>query len=595
MASVANPLDVSTRQTSTSPRGNQPSNLTSALQRSDSEEKRKMANNPAETALNRPIPQMPSNASDDFARFERGARPISMKGGQNDRQARRESIAQSLNAGMSWGGISVGSWIRDDMMMSGTSPFTFNSPSFHSSSYLPKLEANFMKDFSCCGLTLPTLHDLLQHYEEAHAQRDPVSNEGNQGHVVPDSRAAIAATTAAQVQQEAQQRNQQQQSQNGAGRSFGSQQSAVHNPLRQTGFSSTLQTIPDMDTVEDMEMDDIDGADETTPPPNMYTQSQPQTSPQTSFNAPAQPQIPQLNTSMMQGHQAFRQSTPNTPVGPGRSNTAFQGNNASSTLMANPMQQFQDLQNPYRGTPDSSAPGTPGELDDGLMNGMDDMSMSSNLYNAIPNGFGGFGFGMNSDMIDLCIDEPAKRLFSNGGQGMQSQNVVHNRLGSGQYGADSDIARTIRERQAAAGLPDTTTNIPPHEEPKPFRCPVIGCEKAYKNQNGLKYHKAHGHNNQRLHENGDGTFSIVDPDTQAPYPGTMGMEKEKPYKCDVCQKRYKNLNGLKYHKTHSPPCNPELQLNATKSPTLSMPNMLGGQTAGNMGAGLSAGGDFTMM
>ena len=36
------------------------------------------------------------------------------------------------------------------------------------------------------------------------------------------------------------------------------------------------------------------------------------------------------------------------------------------------------------------------------------------------------------------------------------------------------------------------------------------------------------------------------------------MEKEKPYKCEVCHKRYKNLNGLKYHKTHSPPCNPEL-------------------------------------
>lgn len=26
----------------------------------------------------------------------------------------------------------------------------------------------------------------------------------------------------------------------------------------------------------------------------------------------------------------------------------------------------------------------------------------------------------------------------------------------------------------------------------------------------------------------------------------MGMEKEKPFKCDVCHKRYKNLNGLKY-------------------------------------------------
>lgn len=34
----------------------------------------------------------------------------------------------------------------------------------------------------------------------------------------------------------------------------------------------------------------------------------------------------------------------------------------------------------------------------------------------------------------------------------------------------------------------------------------------------------------------------------------MGMEKHKPYKCDACGKRYKNLNGLKYHKQHSPPC-----------------------------------------
>lgn len=29
------------------------------------------------------------------------------------------------------------------------------------------------------------------------------------------------------------------------------------------------------------------------------------------------------------------------------------------------------------------------------------------------------------------------------------------------------------------------------------------------------------------------------------------MEKEKPYKCEVCGKRYKNLNGLKYHRAHS--------------------------------------------
>jgi transcription factor SFP1 len=31
---------------------------------------------------------------------------------------------------------------------------------------------------------------------------------------------------------------------------------------------------------------------------------------------------------------------------------------------------------------------------------------------------------------------------------------------------------------------------------KPFKCTVPGCEKAYKQPNGLKYHKAHGHCSQ---------------------------------------------------------------------------------------------------
>lgn len=74
----------------------------------------------------------------------------------------------------------------------------------------------------------------------------------------------------------------------------------------------------------------------------------------------------------------------------------------------------------------------------------------------------------------------------------------------------------------------------------------------------------HGHQNQQLQKNDDGTYSIVDPLTSIPYPGTVGMEKEKPYRCDLCGKRYKNLNGLKYHKQHSPACNPELRLGAMR-------------------------------
>lgn len=162
--------------------------------------------------------------------------------------------------------------------------------------------------------------------------------------------------------------------------------------------------------------------------------------------------------------------------------------------------------------------------------------------------------------------------------------MVHTKLGNAQYGPNSEIARRIREQQMLAGVPDTTTGILSNDEPKPFRCPVIGCEKAYKNQNGLKYHKTHGHNNQRLHDNADGTFSIVNPETSTPYPGTLGMEKEKPYKCDVCGKRYKNLNGLKYHKSHSTTCNSDLQLAAGRN--VNVGGVMQGQNINVAGAGL---------
>ena len=539
MAGAAAPIDIATRQASTSPRGHQASNLTSALQRTQSSEERAAAAAAANLrGTNVTERDRADSAGDGLSQLENGARPISMRGPSSDKP-RRESIAQSLNTGMSWGGISVGSWIRDEyvtpampqllfkfnrlfhlsrvgvpltvqadfssVMMSGTSPFTFHqSPSYHSSSYLPKLEANFMRDFSCCGLTLPSLHDLLQHYEEAHAQKtsQPHKASAAGAAVMPDSRAAIATNTAASVQQQAQQQHQQQLNNfKPIAPAQSIQQNALNQQAQQRppGFTSTLQTIPDMDTVEDMEMDDVEDMDGETPPPNLYTQPNTTQSPRTQFNSPAQPRVPQLNMNMMQAHQGLRNSTPSTPIAQGRPAFSLQNNPTVSsvntpTLMANPMQQqFQDPSGQYRETPDSSAPGTPGELEDGIVGGMDEMSMQNNplLAGNQNQNYPFAGFGMNNDMLDLCIDEPAKRLFSpNGGYGNQSQQYTHSRLGSGQYGPNSDIARRIREQQMLAGVPDTSAGMMPHDEPKPFRCPVIGCEKAYKNQNGLKYHKS---------------------------------------------------------------------------------------------------------
>ena len=214
----------------------------------------------------------------------------------------------------------------------------------------------------------------------------------------------------------------------------------------------------------------------------------------------------------------------------------------------------------HTSTPDPSQPNTPAELDP------DFVAQMGNLGNFDYANMSNYDLGNMSAANNTTggssatIDNPEKRLLSKQGQNMASSGSK----AASQHAAfqnNSELAKRVRENQLLNGLAGAGGFV--GEEIKPFKCPVIGCEKAYKNQNGLKYHKQHGHQNQQLKENSDGTFSIVDPATSIPYPGTVGMEKEKPYRCEVCGKRYKNLNGLKYHRQHSPPCNPELGI---KSP-----------------------------
>jgi transcription factor SFP1 len=483
------------------------------------------------------------------------------------------------------------------IIMAGTSPFPYQSPSYHSSSYLPKLEANFMRDFACCGLTLPTLHDLLQHYEESHAQQTPQSlrtaaaTQRARDNSTPNSKAAIAAQASSAVQQQAQQQQSQQRMANLQMPQSGSNMGGIQLMRQQQSQPSTpvqknLQVGHDVDEVEDMEMDDdipMDQTAEATAQSNQPVQ-------QSMFGQQQRPAL-SLNANTMQ-HSGLRTSQPPTPAASG---FGFQHNPTVSSVNT-PTLSTRTMQQTF--SPDSSVPGTPaGELEDDFNLQRMNMGKMNNM------GFP-FGYGQSDLGLELCIDEPAKRLFSpNGGSSNQralQQQFAQFGLGQGQLGNSGDVM-AYRQQQAMAmnemgGNHAAAAALMLGEEHKPFRCPVIGCEKAYKNQNGLKYvlttlsaadsfwlvryHKSHGHQTQQLHENGDGTFSIVNPETSAPYPGTLGMEKEKPYKCEVCGKRYKNLNGLKYvsgkhipspvprslanphqHKQHSPPCNPELKLN----------------------------------
>ena len=387
--------------------------------------------------------------------------------------------------------------------MQGSSPFPYRSPSYHSSSYFPKLEANFMKDFRCCDITLPTTHELLHHYEECHAQQmpDTLRKQSIQNNPSP-----APPNTADRGQSRSQKETLQ------ADTSNRSQDSPISRPSAHLQIpqvaprkseAATTEYEPalvapgqDIDSLQDMEMDMDD--DTMAPPDNFQAQQyqmpdQPRMMQRSQFGQPPSMRVPPLNldtlnmVNPLQQHQGLRTSTPSTPIAPGRNAQIYQHNPTVSSVNTPTLSAHPRHQQHYVPTPDSSAPGTPGEPNLDYTGGT--MPIGGHPFMQDQSQFGTYyDFGDGHDMGSLYIDEPAKRLFHNANKKFPKQPPV-SQLGDGQYSENSEVARTIREVQRSVGVPEPQTD---GGVPKPFHCPVIGCEKAYKNQNGLKYHKMVG-------------------------------------------------------------------------------------------------------
>ena len=366
-----------------------------------------------------------------------------------------------------------------------------------------------MKDFRCCGLTLPSTHELLAHFEENHVQEMPASLRKQTTQLEPapgNKRLPAFSDTAEGGHDQARRRQSSSESSNQTRTPASSQrtesptnsQSAPFHNSQSTAGNYQIEQLPssqDMDGLQDMEMDMDDGAmaqPNNFQPLQYEMQDHPRMMQRSQFGQPTSSRVPPLNVSTinmanpLQQHQGLRNSTPTTPVGPGRCAQMYQHNPTVSsvntpTLSAHPRHQQQ-----YAPTPDSSVPGTPGEPSVDFAGGMMPFGGPQYMQTHFPT-FGDFYTSGNGDeMLDLCIDEPAKRLFHNGNKKYTKQSSS-SQLGDGQYSENSELARTIREQQRLAGVPDPQID---GGVPKPFHCPVIGCEKAYKNQNGLKYHKA---------------------------------------------------------------------------------------------------------
>ena len=110
MASRTTPIDIASPSRATSPRATQTSNLTSALQSTSGNELRPTT---AMDMSGTPFKGFGGLGGATPGSQHSGAQPITMNA-SNREKPRRESLASSMLTGMSWGGNSVGSWIRDE-------------------------------------------------------------------------------------------------------------------------------------------------------------------------------------------------------------------------------------------------------------------------------------------------------------------------------------------------------------------------------------------------------------------------------------------------------------------------------------------------
>ncbi|BAP71965.1 zinc finger protein SFP1 [Kluyveromyces marxianus] len=611
---------------------------------------------------------------------------------------RRDSIAHSQGiGGVSWGSLTISSWLRDEVMIhsqtyakdhalsgshnsksfpinvgkhgsgaaaaginvpntAGTkSPLDltkFASPPGSSGAYLPNLEKQYCKDYSCCGQLLPSLHDLLRHYEEAHIATSPGGHGHGHSHVIGNAHHhhnnnnnnnSINSHMHGQHQHQNHhsQQNHHQSGMVGVNMNFslqtatnhstsagaspsnsanshsnsnsaaaaansGNQHSNLHSHLHQHNATMSPHSSHgnmrsegkhdqfDPNSVsyqqQRIQQQQLGGADSQNH--GMGSRRLDPRSQQINNNLSQSkvPQRSQLNNSSSNASLSTLSQTVQASASTGQihlnggfvdavsTNEVFlqsKHNQPSSTRNISNFNSYSTKSHQTMSQPAAkrSLPlGTGLDLDymeTGVMGGlhenslggvmgfgsMDSISHTVPLTNANQHGLQKKSKKLANAHLKskgLGRQDSGSGLLVDHGSGVVVDDDVDDAVDDDDDDDDDDDnVSSNRKQQGYIDDPARRLYVMDHEEHKPFKCPVIGCDKTYKNQNGLKYHKLHGHQNQKLHENPDGTFSIIDPESNEPYPDGMGMENDKPYRCEVCGKRYKNLNGLKYHRGHS--------------------------------------------
>ncbi|XP_022106559.1 juxtaposed with another zinc finger protein 1-like [Acanthaster planci] len=117
-----------------------------------------------------------------------------------------------------------------------------------------------------------------------------------------------------------------------------------------------------------------------------------------------------------------------------------------------------------------------------------------------------------------------------------------------EFGSESDSDNSVTTQEEYTSEVILRTMNPQIGDDKPYQCPVPGCKKRYKNVNGIKYHAKNGHRKEN--------------------------KVKKSYKCR-CGKSYKSQQGLRQHvniqhppATLTPSASPKSQSQTTTTSTV---------------------------
>ncbi|KAJ1747548.1 Transcriptional regulator of ribosomal biogenesis proteins [Coemansia sp. RSA 1821] len=332
----------------------------------------------------------------------------------------------------------------------------FDLPAMGSSSmgdddfYYPRaLEATFCRDFSCCGLVLNDLHDLLQHYEECHVrfEEDDAPADMSDGCFFPDEWPADLQ--------------------------FGL---TLEQQLMLESASSTAHASPV-----------LSAETKHTSPRSTPQLSPSETAASSVISSPLESALP-FPLDVALGRKRSADSAADSPP-PALKRQATRESSAEPTMSGSVLGLYDD------------------DIIAAIASATNPLFLSDSS-DSTPEGISNASLAQAANAAVVAVS------------GDDFDDEVH---------LPPSVTAAMAGAVAAAAAAKAHGLLP--RDDKPYRCPVQGCDKAYKNPNGLKYHNLHGH------------CSLAE-DAQS---------ASKPYRCRVpeCYKAYKNLNGLKYHVQHA--------------------------------------------